>query len=105
MPINAIGSKDLRRFVHRKAGTPTRKGPMSLRYANELLTPISAMLTDAEIEGLIESNPARAPRRARHGATQRNAVYEQLARQPPKPNPHRHTQRPAQNFAVKRRRA
>jgi len=42
------------------------------------------MLTDAEIEGYIESNPCRTPRRARHGATQRNAVYEQLGREPPK---------------------
>jgi hypothetical protein len=38
------------------------------------------MLTDAEIDGYIESNPARAPRRARHGARQRTAVYEQISR-------------------------
>jgi integrase len=80
LPINAIGARDLRRFVARKMAG--EKG-LSHRYANELLTPISAMLTDAEVEGYIESNPCRSPRRARHGATQRNAVYEQLDRNPP----------------------
>jgi integrase len=78
MAINAIEVRDLRRFVTRRMAAG-----ISHRYANELLTPISAMLTDAEIDGYIESNPCRAPRRARHGATQRNAVYEQLDRKPP----------------------
>jgi integrase len=80
MPINAIDARELRRFVTRRIA----KAGISYRYANELLTPISAMLTDATIDGWIESNPARQPRRARHGRTQRNEVYKQLDRQPPK---------------------
>lgn len=78
MPINAIDALDLRRFVSRKMA-----GGLSHSYANEMLTPISGMLTDAEIAGYIPSNPCRMPRRARHGATARNAVYEQLERKPP----------------------
>lgn len=85
-PINSIQPSDLRAFVDRMLAGNVRRDqrPLSHRYANELLTPISAMLTDAEINGLIPSNPARVPRRARHGATQRNAVYLQLERKPAK---------------------
>lgn len=83
--INAITVDDLRSFVDRMIAGDKAKGqqPLSHRSANELLTPVSAMLTDAEIRGYIPSNPARVSRRARHGATQRNAVYQQLERKSP----------------------
>jgi hypothetical protein len=50
---------------------------------NNSLTPLSAMLTDAVDDGLIVTNAARQPRRARHGSARRK-VYLDAKRQAPK---------------------
>src|SRR5215218_7736495 len=78
-PLAAITPEMVRRFVRAKIA-----GGLSPRTANALLTPLSAMLTDALEDGLISSNPCRQPRRARHGASRRRALLAEVKTERPK---------------------
>ena len=79
MPLAAIDPATVRRYASEKQSSGL--APISV---NHTLTPLSAMLTDAVGDGLISSNPVRQPRRARHGASTRNAAYLEAQRADPK---------------------
>jgi integrase len=78
-PLGAISSDMVRRYIRSKVA-----GGLSPRTANATITPLSAMLTDAIDEGLIQSNPCHRPRRARHGASRRRALLAEVKAEKPK---------------------
>ncbi len=78
-PLAAITSDMVRRFIRSKIASG-----LSPRTANALVTPFSAMLTDALDAGLIPSNPCHQPRRARHGASRRRALLAEVTVERPK---------------------
>jgi integrase len=78
-PLAAIDAGMIRRYVASKLADG-----YAPRTVNASLTPLSAMLTDAVAEGLIASNPARQPRRGRHAASRRTAVYAEEQAKVPK---------------------
>jgi integrase len=77
--VGAIDQAAIRRYVESKLAAGLAPGTV-----NTTLTPLSAMLTDAVAAGLIATNPARQPRRARHGGSRRRALYAEAERKPPK---------------------
>lgn len=77
--ITAIDATAIRAYVARKQAEG-----MKAITVNHTLTPLSAMLTDAVADGLLASNPARQPRRARHGGSKRRGLYADATRPPPK---------------------
>jgi integrase len=78
-PLAAITSEMVRRYIRSKVGAG-----LSPRTANATITPLSAMLTDAMDAGLIQSNPCRQPRRARHGSSRRKALLAEVTAEKPK---------------------
>ena len=101
LPLAAIDAATIRRYVNAKlAGercecgrddgcakcraTGWRERPLAPVTVNATLTPLSAMLTDAVAEGYLPANPARQPRRARHGGSRRNHVFADVHRADPK---------------------
>lgn len=78
-PLASITSEMVRRFIRAKVAAG-----LSPRTANALITPLSAMLTDARDVGLIASNPCQQPRRARHGASRRRALLAEVKSDKPK---------------------
>jgi integrase len=79
------------KFALRAIDVPRLNAYLAMRLENgaaestakNSLTVLSAMLTDAMSEGLIEGNPCRAPKRGRH-ANRRVGVDLQVRRKPPK---------------------
>lgn len=76
--LAAIDSAAIRRFTSRKLADGL--APITV---NNLMTPLSAMLTDAVSEGLIATNAARQPSRARHGGSRRASLYVEAKRATP----------------------
>ncbi|MGH2973381.1 MAG: tyrosine-type recombinase/integrase [Solirubrobacterales bacterium] len=88
-PLAAITPDMVRRFIRSKmVGQVDEDGEdvpgLSPRTANALITPLSAMLTDARAEGLIPSNPCQQPRRGRHGASGRGSLLAEVKAEKPK---------------------
>ncbi|HKP89800.1 MAG TPA: tyrosine-type recombinase/integrase [Thermoleophilaceae bacterium] len=79
LPLAAIDAGIIRRYTAAKQAEGL--APVTI---NNSLTPLSAMLTDAVDEGLIVTNAARQPRRARHGGSRRGALYVAVKRAAPK---------------------
>jgi integrase len=77
LPLAAIDARALQRFVR----VNTASGYKAVTV-NSWITPLSAMLSDAEADGLIARNPCRSPRRGRHGG--RNAVLATVDENTPK---------------------
>lgn len=79
MPLRAIDEASIRRYVDVKKAEGL--APVT---AQNSLTPLSGMLTDAVDDKLIARNPAQRPRRARHGGSRRRAVLLPVKRVAPK---------------------
>jgi integrase len=102
LSMAAIDAAAIRRYVNAKlagerctcaglvlacsdcAGSGWVAAPLAPVTVNATLTPLSAMLTDAVAEGYIAANPARQPRKARHGASRRAEVLADVRRGDPK---------------------
>jgi integrase len=97
--LDGIDAAAIRRYVNGKlagercscgggcercAGSGWNARPLAPVSVNATLTPLSAMLTDAVADGLIASNPARQPRRARHGGSRRTQLLADARRGAPK---------------------
>lgn len=78
-PLAAISPEMVRRYIRQKIAAGLQP-----RSANATITPLSAMLTDARDEGLVQSNPCQQPRRARHGASRRKALLAEVKQERPK---------------------
>jgi integrase len=78
-PLAAITPEMIRRYIRSKIAEG-----LSPRTANATITPLSAMLTDAIDEGLIQSNPCHQPRRARHRASRRKSLLAEVRTEKPK---------------------
>lgn len=78
-PLGAIDAPLIRAYVAAKLAQGLK--PVTV---NATLTPLSAMLSDAVADGLIDSNPAHRPRRTRHGRSRRHAIYADAERPTPK---------------------
>jgi integrase len=70
LPLAAIDAAAIRRYADSKLADW-----FASTSINGQLTPLSAMLSDAVADGLIVANPCRQPRRGRHGATRRTALF------------------------------
>jgi integrase len=79
LPLAAIDAGAIRSYVNAKVAEGL--APVTV---NSTLTPLSAMLTDAVTDGLIAANPARQPRRARHGSSRRGQLFADARREAPK---------------------
>jgi integrase len=79
LPLAAIDAGAVRKYVNAKLAAGL--APVTV---NSTLTPLSAMLTDAVTDGLIAANPARQPRRARHGSSRRGQLFADARREAPK---------------------
>jgi integrase len=68
--LPAIDQAAVRRFISGMVAKGSTRGTVKHR-----VSVLSAMLTDAVSEGLIQSNPARQPNMPRHRGSRRNALY------------------------------
>jgi integrase len=80
LPIGAINQPLITRYMRAKLAEG-----LSESTVKNSLVPLCGMLTDAVTEGLIPSNPLRAPKRARHRGGGRHDILDlQVKRPPPK---------------------
>ena len=79
MVLSAIDAASIKRFVNDKLADD-----FAAVTVNAMLTPLSAMLSDAVEAGYITTNPCRSPRRARHGASRRGQILAPVEQKPPK---------------------